>query len=50
MLSFALDLVGDLVNTIVTGLNWIGTQLGGGSTQLSGDGVSSELSGGGMSS
>lgn len=40
MLSFALDLVGDLINGIVMGVNWIGTQFGMGSSHLSSDGLS----------
>ncbi len=50
MLSFALDLVGDLVSWIIDGVNAIGTRLGIGSSELSSDGLSSELSGGGLSS
>ncbi len=40
MLSFALDLVGDLINGIVMAVNWIGTQFGLGSSHLGANGLS----------
>ena len=40
MLSFALDLVGDLINGIVMATNWIGAQFGMGSSHLSSNGLS----------